>query len=288
MKRVAASLLLVALLTSAHLWLLTRLERAYAVVRSEEVSEQLVPSALLKLTALEHSGVVADYLFLESLSYIGQTFERKETPRVKAWEWRWLLGMFKAATDLDPYFMDPYYLAHNNLTWEAGMTREVNELLDQAIAYRDWDPWPPFMAGFNAFYFLKDNERAARYMMESYRRPNSQPLAATLAVRLAANAKRNEIALLYLEDALKAEYDPYTLAELKRRKEVISTLLQIEQAADEYLRRRGEKAQHIDQLVAAGLLAQRPPKDPYGGVYLIDAAGEVKSTSNMFQVREPK
>ena len=103
----------------------------------QETDQSVVlPSALIKIAALEFRGLASDVYFLKSMVFIGTTQQRKERPRVKEWEWQWLLKVLDTATDLDPYFFDPYYYANAFLPWDAGMVKETNLLLAKGSRYQ--------------------------------------------------------------------------------------------------------------------------------------------------------
>ncbi len=92
---------------------------------------------------------------------------------MKPEEWQWLDKVLTASTDFDPYFVDPYVFANANMTWEGGMIRETNAPLEKGTQYRDWD-WTPFFAGFNSFFFLHDNAKAAEYLVTASQRAGSE------------------------------------------------------------------------------------------------------------------
>ena len=153
MKRFLAVSLLCILL-ALHLFTLGRAAHQRKTLPRNVDYSYVLPSPILKITALEFDGLASDFLFLQALVFEGSTFERKERPRVKEWEYRWMYNTLSASTDLDPYFFDPYYFGNANLTWEGNLIRETNTMLDKGSRYRDWDWMLPFYIGFNNFYFL--------------------------------------------------------------------------------------------------------------------------------------
>lgn len=268
---------LLLLLGPVHLLALARAgsERAQ-LPRGDELSVVL-PSPMLKITALEFDGVLADYLFLESMAFYGGTQARTERPRVKDWEWRWLEQMINVVTDLDPYFLDPYLFQNAVFTWEAGMVREANGILEKGSRYRTWDWMLPFFEGFNNFFFLQENERAAELLMEASRRPQADPLLASIASKLAYKARRTEAAIQFLEEMLKRTEDELTQQRFRRRLEAFKNILALERAVERYKDRFRRYPLNIDALIANGFLRE-VPRDPYEGTYYLDRSGNVRST----------
>ncbi|HEY6873441.1 MAG TPA: hypothetical protein VI298_12015 [Geobacteraceae bacterium] len=245
----------------------------------------VLPSPLLKITALEFDGLASDFMFLKALTFYGGTLERKERPRVQEVEWRWMYDVLNAATDLDPYFYDPYYFANSNFTWEAHMVKEANTLLAKGNRYREWDWTIPFYMGFNEFYFLHDNAKASEYLMQGSKRPDADPILATLAVRMAYRGNRTEIAIVFLQETLKKTKDKNTRRELGMRLEVLQGVLALERAVETYKSKFAKLPHDLNELVAKGLLA-RIPDDPYCGEFYLDEDGSVKTTSDLYTTRK--
>jgi hypothetical protein len=245
----------------------------------------LLPSSLLKITALEFDGLAADFLFLKALSFYGGTLDRTERPRIKVQEWLWLYDVLNASADLDPYFFDPYYFANASFTWEAHMVKEVNVLLTKGKRYRDWDWLIPFYMGFNEFYFLQNNTLASEYLMEGSKRPDAPPLLATLAVRLAYKGNRTKIAIVFIQESLKKTKDKITRKELETRLETLSGIYVLEQAVEAYRGKYGSLPRDLKELMSQGLIA-KIPVDPFGGEFYLNQDGSVKSTSDMYVVKK--
>lgn len=274
-------LIVVVLLLPAYLYSLSTvgLQRKVLLSQAVEVS-YVLPSPLLKITSLEFDGVASDFLFLKVLTFYGGTFNRKERPRIKEGEWRWINEMLSTATDLDPWFYDPYYFGNANLTWDAKMPKEANTLLEKGNRYRDWDWTIPFFLGFNEFYFLHNNARATEYFMQGAKRPDAEPILSTLAIRLAYKANRNEIAMIFLLETLDKTKDAVMRRVLEMRMKTLQGLLVLEKAIDRYKAEFGKQPAALDELLQRGVL-DKIPAEPSGGAYYIDKDGSVKTTSDM-------
>lgn len=189
-------------------------------------------------------------------------------------------NILNVSTDLDPYFLDPYYVAQAHLTWEGNMVRETNTLLDKGSRYRDWDWMLPFYIGFNYFYFLQENDKASEYLMEASKRPNSPSLLTTLAARLAYEAHRTENAIIFLQEILSKTDDENTKKMYEMRLNALKGILFLERAAAVYQERFKTRPEKLDALIAKGII-QDIPKDPYGGEFYIDKNGTIKTTSEL-------
>jgi len=279
MKRFLAVSLLCILL-ALHLFTLGRAAHQRKTLPRNVDYSYVLPSPILKITALEFDGLASDFLFLQALVFEGSTFERKERPRVKEWEYRWMYNTLSASTDLDPYFFDPYYFGNANLTWEGNLIRETNTMLDKGSRFRDWDWMLLFYIGFNNFYFLQENDKASEYLMEASKRPNSPSLLPTLAARLAYKAKKTENAIIFLDEILKKTEDEAIKKAYEKRLNALKGILFLERATAAYQDRFKRPPEKIDVLIAKGVINEIP-QDPYGGEFYIDKDGSIKTTSEL-------
>lgn len=267
-----------AVLSAVHIVSTGRvMEEAKAVPQAEESAAPL-PLPLLKITALDLDGLASDFLFLKSLVFLGSTLERMEQPRVKAWEWKWFYHTLEASTALDPYFLDPYFIANASLTWDGRLYQETNTLLEKGARYREWDSLLPFFIGFNYFYFLQENDKASEYLMEASRRPGAIPIYADLAVKIAYKGRRTENAVIFLQEILNKTEDTTLKKELEMRLEALKGVLHLENAVSRYTIKLGKTPHTLEELIRKRIIPEIP-KEPYGGKYYIDAQGTVKTTS---------
>ena len=279
MRRVLLTILLIAL-ASLQIIAVRKATFERKALPEGDATAYLIPSKLAKVTMLEFDGIAADFLFAKALVFIGSTKERTEIPRVKPWEWKWFNELSNTITDLDPYFVDPYYFANAYLTWEGGMVQEANDLLKKGSRYREWDPYLPFFVGFNYFYFDRDNGKASEWLMTAARRPGANTLYANLAARLAYEGKRTENAIVFLEELLSRTDDEELQQRYKVRLEALQGIYALENAAITYKQKFHKNPRSVDDLIRTGLIKEIP-QDPYGGTFYMDARGIIKSTSNL-------
>ncbi len=246
------------------------------------------PADFLKISSLGNKGLFSDYLFLKVYTFYGGTLNRNSKPRIRNEEWEWMINVLHNATELDPFFLDPYYFANAFLVWEAGMVKESNLLLEKGSRKREWDQLLPFYVGFNCYYFLNDGLKAFRFLSEASRRSGGNQLYESLAARAAYNADKTEFAISYLEDRIRdAELHGRKagVADIAKRLESMKAMREIELAAESYRKVFGRRPADIAELLEKKMLGSMP-SDPYGGFFYMDSNGRVRTTSDMRSVKK--
>jgi tetratricopeptide (TPR) repeat protein len=272
---------LLIILAVVHAVSLANLDRMASIETIRENPLYVLPSSIMKIAALDYDGLMADFLFIEGIVYIGRNAEtQRRAVRLSLTDaqWRWFYRVMDVASDLDPHFQDPYFLANAFLPWDASMVRETNLLLEKGSRARDWDWRLPFFIGFNYFYLLEENEKAAGYLMEAYRRPGGSPILASIASKLAFKSKRTETAILFLEEIIEKTDDDIEKKRLSARLDALKGIRQLEEAVEKYQTRMKRAPRDLESLVVANVLPDLP-RDPFGGRYYLDASGAVRSTT---------
>lgn len=278
MARAVLFPIVLGILIAAHVAVSLELQSIRAgLIRQAEVMAPL-PAPALRLMALDYRNLVADWLFSRTLSFHGGKLTRNEP--IDDETYRVIYRRLDVASELDPYFVDPYFFGQSVLTWGAGMPQEANRLLDRGRRYRPDDWIIPFFMGFNAFYFLHDNAQAAGYLMEASRLPGGPPFAALLAARLASRSGGTDTSIAFLQQLAAQTEDPATRRLIQRRLDAVKGIWLLEQAVERYRARFGVAPNTVSDLVARGILA-RLPTDPYGGSFYLDSNGKVWTTSDL-------
>jgi tetratricopeptide (TPR) repeat protein len=146
------------------------------------------------------------------------------------------------------------------------------------MRHRTWDFYLPFFAGFNAAYFLKDFESAARYYQRAGELTGDD-LFMKLAGRYLYETGATEQAIAYLTMMVQGANNDAVRASLATRLETFKGVRIIEQARDRFLQATGKLPKDLTALRQGGFLPTLP-RDPYGGTFFITANGSVRSTSN--------
>lgn len=240
----------------------------------------VLPSPIVKITSLDFDGLVSDVLYLKALVFYGSTYDGLKRRKINEWEFDWLYNTLTVSTDLDPYFLDPYFLGNAVMTWDNNRVREANTLLEKGKKYREWDYWLPFLIGFNYFYFLGDNAKAADFLMEASGKPGADPFLGFFAARLAYQGNRTENAIIFLEGILKTTKDETMRKDYEIRLETLKLMLELENGVAVYKERTGNYPPKLSDLVEQRIIGSIPD-DPYGGEFYIDKDGSVKTTSDL-------
>lgn len=278
MRARTAVFLLVALLV-LHVILLIKVGDERSKLPSVAGGGFIIPAPILRITSLEFKGLVSDFLFFSALIFEGSTHDRIERPRIKPEEWQWMKEALTASTDLDPCFSDPYWIANAYMTWDGGMIRETNALLEKGTKYRDWDWMLPFFAGFNSFFFLHDNEKAVELLKTASERPGPSRQLLSLASRLSFKEKNLENAVLFLEALVNKTEDKEVKKKYEMRLQALRARLVLENAVIAYKKQFRNLPRHFEQLLAVGIL-QKIPDDPYGGEFSITPEGKIIGTTD--------
>ena len=244
------------------------------------------PVDALKMLPREHHATMGASLSLKVLFYFGSLVEEWKNQVMLQPEYQQMFHTLETATQLDPYNADPYYFANAIFTWDAGRVQEVNQLLVYGMDFRTWDAMLPFFAGFNEAYFLKNYEKASRYMAQAAEKSGNAGMA-RLASRYFYEAGELTLAIEFLSQ-MEHLAPSAGEAELYRlRKEALHAVAMIQQALADYRARFGQIPESLDELVRDGQLSQLPI-DPYGGQFFVDSEGQVRSTSKFALPRPTK
>jgi hypothetical protein len=245
----------------------------------ESISEfGRLPTRSVQALSFEFKGVVADYLFFKTLTFLGLKIGERSNPTPE--EWGLIHQMLQRVTDLDGRFWDPYVFAEMTLAWQAGMLEEANQLLHKATVNRPEDYRPPYFIGFNHFYFKKDAVKAAPHFRAAAMAPGAPDYIKGLAARVSLYGRQTALGISFLEDLMKETQDPKLVAYLQKRLTALQMLGYLEQKVLEFKKRNGELPKSLADLVAAGLIPSIP-EDPYGGTFTLLENGRVYTTSEL-------
>lgn len=258
------------------------LQRAYDI-RGKYVTETVssfgqLPSAGVQAASLEFKGVVSDYLFFKTMTFLGMKVGERQNPSSS--EWGVIHDMLQKVTDLDPKFWDPYVFAEMILVWQAGMFDEANVLLEKAALNRPEDYRPDYYIGFNYLYFKKDSKSAAPHLRKAAEFTNAPEFLKGLASRVSLYAGETGVGIFFLESIIKDTEDPWLAKYLEKRLAAMKTIFFLEQRIKEYQDKIGSMPKSPEDLVSEGLITEIP-EDPYGGEFVFLENGRVYTTSEM-------
>jgi len=242
-----------------------------------------IPSRFTAPAALEFKGLVSNYLFLKVITDTGDILGKKK--RLNKDMVDYIVSSVDTITDLDPKFWDPYLFASLLLSWGLGQYDEANTLLTKAEKHLPNDYRPFYFKGFNYYYFLKDNKKAAEYMIKASKLPGSPGYLPYLATRLSVYSANQKAAAAFLEEMIRTTRNEAVVHQLKLRLETVKHLIMLEKHVMEYKNRFGVFPSHLKDLISMGFI-KTIPKDPHGGEYFIMKNGRVYTTSRMIEQKK--
>jgi len=278
MKIGRGTLILLIFLMASYALIFPSFEKARREVKIGEVKGLNLPPHVIKFMAFEFKSIAADLHFVRASQFYGGRVDRLD--KATRDDWAWLYTNLWLATELDPYFQDPYYMGNAFLTWDAGLYVQANKLLQKGMEARTWDWTLPFFIGFNKFYFLNEPKEAADYLLKAYERPGAIPYLPNLAARLYQREGRTEAALAFLINFWENERDQKQKKAYEIRIDAFRKILSLEKAAAAYKEKNGKLPEKLEELVKTGLIKEIP-KDPYGGTFYIRGDGVIETTSKL-------
>lgn len=232
----------------------------------QRVEASIFPPAFLKVAAGEFKGLMADYLLLKGVSFLGGRHETTESDR-KA-----IYTLFRQSLALDPYFLQTCYFTQAYLAWYGEKYREAIELLKISKNHRTWDWQPGFFIGFDYYYFLNDPLKASKYLMEASKKPGASPFLATLAARLSQKGGQTETAIAFLKSMRLQTKDEQVREQLNKRIKALEGVKIIEKGIAQYKEKFNHPPQSLEDLVTSGILSELP-ENPYGGRFVLADGG---------------
>ena len=279
----------IALLVVAIALSITATSKNYAF-RTKYASEKIsrfgqLPAPVIKTLSLEFDGVIADYLFLKTMTVIGQKIGQDVNPSQQ--EWTMVHTLLENITELDPRFWDPYLFGQMMLVWQAGMFDQASALLLKAAEHRPHDFRPLYFVGFNHFYFQKEYALASKYLQKASEKSGAPTYLKGLAARLSLYGNRTEVGIAFLRQMLTGTHDPNLRRYLEKRLIALERINTLEKKVQEYKDQFGSLPRTLDDLLARGLI-ERIPEDPYGGDFILLDNGRVFTTSKLVNVKKKK
>jgi hypothetical protein len=174
----------------------------------------------------------------------------------------YLIRAHKVVSELNPCHENNYYLGNALLTW-GGAVEEGGEILQRAAECRFWDELPPFLYGFNQFFFNKEIEKAQQYLeIAASRSERNAAGFRKLAIMIEAEQIDDEKMAL---DFLRQEYNKAENTNLKvmldKRVKRLEGLVLLRDAQRIYEQQTGKALQHPNELLDKGIIDQFP-NDP--------------------------
>jgi hypothetical protein len=174
----------------------------------------------------------------------------------------YLIRAHNVVSQLNPCQENNYYFANALLSW-GGAVEEGGVILQRATECRFWDELPPFLYGFNQYFFNKKISEAQQALEVAAQRADSnaagyRKLAVMIEAEQLDDARMAQKFLIHERD--KAD-DPKLQAMLDKRVQRLQGLITLRDAQGTYEARTGHALREPGELIKAGIL-DRFPLDP--------------------------
>jgi hypothetical protein len=242
-----------------------------------ELGDPFVPRPeVAKLSSVGFHGVMADYYWLQAVQIVGTAMLPEDEGT--------LLGRYiDVVTTVDPWVGHPYRFAAVWLTGSEADVRQANRILERSLDYHP-DEWRNrFYLGFNHFYYLEEDERAAHWLEEAAKLEGSPRYLGGLAARLRAGKAGLEVAAGMIRRLLADTDDPHAKAEYEKMLEEIETERRarfLDAAREAFRKGHGEDIASVADLLKGPYpVLQELPLEPHGWEWILDEEiGEIVSS----------
>ncbi|HKQ62862.1 MAG TPA: hypothetical protein VJS92_16335 [Candidatus Polarisedimenticolaceae bacterium] len=172
----------------------SRLERVTSQRPAYDSLLYLPNGPYLRVASLGHASLVADAVYIWAIQFYSN-YERQD-------RYHYVEHVFSnVIAELDPHYVDPYWLGSMILIAEAHDLEAGLRLLDKGFANNP-DQWVlPYLAGWEC-YHVRQLDRAARYFQQAAAVPGAQPAVARMAAHMQARTGSLREALRFWEAAL--------------------------------------------------------------------------------------
>ena len=215
-----------------------------------------------RLSSLGFAAVVADYHWLHAVQIVGG--ERGRTEQHAP-----LLGrLLDVVTALDPWVGHPYRFGALWLTDSPESVRFANRLLARGIAYHPREWRNRHYLGFNHFYYLGDEARAAEILAPAVTLPGAPAYLGPLVAKLRLGLGGLDATEVFVAQLARDTDDEYKRAEYLKELDEIAVerwALGLDAARAEYRRRNGRDLASVEDLVRGPerVLGALPPAHPH-------------------------
>ncbi len=263
-KSITIYSLLFGFLIAAYVASAMNIERFRDEMSPEEtVSTLMIAPEALEIVSGEFRQVLADYLLLKACTFLGGRNKAKGS------DMKVVATLFEQSLYLDPYFFQTCYYVQAFLTWRGAMVEEAIDLLKISKKHRYWDWQPGYYIGFDYFYFLKDNNKAAKQLMETAEIPGAPRIISSLAARMAHKSGQTELAIALLQTMYDKAKDENTRTFLQDRIKAHTGILVLEKAVRLFWQKYGYIPGSLEDLVLKGIISELP-ENPYGDRYIYE------------------
>ena len=238
--------------------------------RRELELPSLPPKEVAQILAFGHRSTLADSLWLRAVPDLARRFARADEPEDLARQRkdRWLSEVVEVISELEPTFQTVY--SYGSAYFQL-VTRNLDravEVLELGVEKSPDDLFLKVNLGMALLTLKKDSDRALQVFQEVVDHPGCDPLSLGLCAKLMVDRGEDVAALEQYRRFLESE-DEYTrkMAELFSERTRRNLFVR---AWREYESENGSSAESIEELRAAGLIAEGVADEVLGAARLVD------------------
>jgi hypothetical protein len=224
-----------------------------------------------RISSLGFAALVADFHWLHAVQVVGGAAP------VAGERASLVARLIDVVTSLDPWVEHAYRFAAVWLTESPGNVHAANRLLARGIAYHPLDWRNRHYLGFNLFFYLSEEEKAAEILAPAVSLPGAPNYLGALVARLRLRKGGLEATAAFLGELARDTADEYKRAEYLKVLDEIQVerwARGLDAARTEYRHRTGRDVAAVADLVlgARPVLAALPPAHPHfpGFVWRLD------------------
>jgi hypothetical protein len=212
----------------------------------------------VQLWSLGFDAAVADYYWLRAIGIVGA-----ESGAIEQ-HGEVIADLIDVVTTVDPWVGHPYRFAAVWLTRDREMIERGNRLLERGISYHPLDWRNRYHLGFNYFYYLDEQLRAADVLEGAIGLEGAPGYLAPLVARLRSERGGLQVAAAFLVQMVESTEDEYKKAEYLKALDEIQIEERarfLDDARTEYWRRNGRDIERVTDLLAGpNPVLQRLPR----------------------------
>ena len=214
-----------------------------------------------RISSLGFAALVADFHWLHAVQVVGA---ESMVPAQASL----LARLLDVVTTLDPWVEHAYRCGAVWLTESPGSVHAANRLLERGIAYHPLDWRNRHYLGFNHFFYLSEEEKAADILAPAVSLPGAPRYLGALVARLRLRKGGLEATATFLAELARDTTDEYKRAEYLKVLDEIQVerwARGLEKARAEYRQRSGRDVAAVEDLMGGPhpVLAALPPAHPH-------------------------
>jgi hypothetical protein len=170
-----------------------------------------------RLSSLGFDPLIADYYWVQALQLVGGARGAVEDQSDA------IASLIDVVTTLDPWVDHPYRFAALWLTRDLAAVRRGSDFLRRAVAYHPEDWRNRFYLGYNHFFYLEENERAAQVLEPAIGMDGAPTYLGAFVTRLRAEGGNLDTGAFFLKELIRTAQDGYHRAEYLKAYDEIET-----------------------------------------------------------------